>query len=67
MADFEGNFNEKIGERAGYLASYLLFTTILFFVLKLSNKMPESWDYTNVMLITFIIALIGVIIKRLLK
>ncbi len=67
MTGFEGNFNEKIGERAGYSASYLLFTTILFFVLKLSNKLPESWNYLNVMLVTFIIALIGIIIKKLLK
>ncbi|MBU90158.1 hypothetical protein CMO94_01345 [Candidatus Woesearchaeota archaeon] len=58
---------EKIGEKSGYIFSYFLFTTILFFILILLKKIPESWSYIHVMGITILIALIGVAIKRFLK
>jgi|TARA_Y100000310_G_scaffold312853_1_gene360594 hypothetical protein len=58
---------EKIGEKSGYVFSYFLFTTILFFILILLKKIPESWSYIHVMGITILIALIGVAIKRFLK
>ncbi|MCH8003551.1 MAG: hypothetical protein IH934_02875 [Nanoarchaeota archaeon] len=58
---------EKIGEKLGYIFSYFLFTTILFFILVMLKKIPESWSYTHVMGIVILIALVGVIIKRFLK
>ena len=62
--------NKKIinlGEKFGYLFSYFLFTTILFFILMLLKKIPESWSYIHIMGITILIALIGIVTKRLLK
>lgn len=58
---------EKFGEKVGYIFAYFFFTTILFLILMLLNKIPSSWSYMNIMAITFIIALVGMITKRLLK
>ena len=58
---------EKLGEKLGYIFSYFLFTTILFFILGVLKKIPESWSYIHVMGIVILIALVGVIIKRFLK
>ena len=68
MMTFEQNKGiEKLGEKIGFIFSYFLFTTILFFILVLLKKIPESWSYLYVMGITILIVLIGAIIKRLLK
>ena len=58
---------EKIGEKAGYLLSYFLFTTILFFILAVLRKIPESWSYLHVMAITILIAFMVYGIKMVLK
>ena len=65
---FEENKNFEIfGWKIGYLFSYFLFTTALFLILAFLNKLPNNWDYLNIMLITIFIALVGIIFKRLLK
>ena len=58
---------EKLGEKLGYIFSYFLFTTILFLILILLKKIPESWSYFHVMGITILIATSGIVIRRLLK
>ena len=58
---------EKFGEILGYIFSYFLFTTILFLILILLKKIPESLSYLFVMGITILIVFIGTIIKRLLR
>ena len=58
---------KKIGEGLGYLFSYFTFTTILYFVVYYLEKIPETWTYFHVMLITLIIAYIGFVISWLLK
>jgi hypothetical protein len=55
---------EKIGEVTGFLSSYFLFTTILFFVLKLTNKLPQTWNYLHISYITLTIILTGFFIKK---
>ena len=65
---FERNNNiERLGEKIGYVFAYFLFTTVLFFILKLLNKIPKFWSYFHIMLIILIIALVGVVIKRFLE
>ena len=65
---FEQNKSiEKFGQRTGYIFSYFLFTTILFFILTLLNQVPDSWSYFHVMGITILIVVIGFAIKRFLK
>lgn len=58
---------ERLGEKFGYIFSYFLFTTILFFILTLLKKIPESWSFFHIMVITISIALIGTVIKKILK
>ncbi len=63
----QNNSIERFGEKIGYAFAYFLFTTILFFILKLLNKIPASWSYYNIMVITLVIALLGIVIKRFLN
>lgn len=58
---------EKVGKKFGYIFSYLTFTTILFLILILLKKIPESWTYVYVMVIVVLIAITGTMIKRFLK
>lgn len=59
---------ERAGKALGYIFSYFLFTTILFFIfiLDFSGRIG-SWGYPYIMAITFAISLIGIGLKRLLK
>ena len=65
--EFEQNKYEKISTKFGYIFSYILFTTMLYFILILLNKLPKNWNYINIATITFIVSLVAVIIKKLLK
>jgi len=58
---------EKLGEKLGYIFSYFLFTTILFFILGVLKKIPDSWSYIQVMGIVILIVLVSTIIKRFMK
>lgn len=58
---------EKFGVKIGYILAYFLFTTILFYILKFSHKLPGSWSYFHVMGITLLVVLVGLGIARLLK
>jgi len=60
----ENKFLEGFGQKAGYVFSYLLFTTILFFIINLKDS---NISYLIVMIMTLIIVLMGVILKRKLK
>ncbi|MFH1770957.1 MAG: hypothetical protein ABH828_05385 [archaeon] len=63
----EGKTWMKVGHRLGFLIAYFLFTTILFMIFLLLSKMPEGWNYFHIMGITAVIAIIGAILRRLLK
>tara|TARA_Y100000310_G_C20615600_1_gene780447 strand:- start:1344 stop:1547 length:204 start_codon:yes stop_codon:yes gene_type:complete len=63
----ENKIIAKWGEITGYIFSYFLFTTILFFILILLKKIPESWSYLSIMIITALIALLGTGMRRFLK
>jgi len=56
-----------VGEKAGFVAAYFLFTTILFYILYFLNKLPETGSYFNIIGITLLITLLGTLIKRGLK
>ena len=61
------NSIRNFGQRVGFLFSYLVFTTILYFILTLLNKLPNDWSYLSVVLITLAIVIIGFILKKVLK
>jgi len=58
---------EKFGKKVGFVFGYFLFTTILFFLLNASNKIPDFWSYFHIMGITLSITLVGAFLKRHLK
>lgn len=57
----------KIVRKIGYLIGFFVFVTILFFILKLLNKLPDSWTYFHVTGIVILIVIVATIFKRLLK
>lgn len=61
------NNRENWGIVLGYFLGYFFFTSVLFYILVLSQKLPKSWNFFHVILITFTITLAGIVIKRLLK
>lgn len=63
----QNNSIKRLGEKIGYVFSYFLFTAILFFILRLLNKIPSFYSYFHIVIITLLIVLIGIIIKRFLE
>ena len=57
----------KTGIIFGYIISYLFFTTLWYFIFTITNRLPESWSYFYLIIITGFISLVGYGIKRLLK
>ena len=65
--DFAVNSQEKIGEKVGFVASYAIFTTILFFVLSFLHKIPEDWTIGHVAGITVGVIVVGLLVKKVLE
>jgi hypothetical protein len=63
----QDNMAEKIGKFFGFLFSYAVFTTILYLVLLHSKRLPDSWNYACIMMITIAVAIAGAAAKRFLK
>ena len=55
---------EKTGRSIGFVFVYLVFTTIFYYVFYFLKKLPKSWGYLHIMLITFLIMMIGIGLKR---
>jgi hypothetical protein len=58
---------ENYGKVVGYLFSFFLLTTILFLILRYTQKLPLTWTYLHVIMIIIVIVLIGSGIERMLK
>lgn len=58
---------EKTGKKFGFIFGYLMFTTVLFLILTVSHKIPNSWTLIHIIIITLVITLAGLLTKRLLK
>jgi len=61
------DFYKRAGEYVGYLSMYFIFTTILYFILKILGKLPLSWNYLYVLNLTLFIVLIGILVGRVLR
>jgi len=55
--------NSNLGRYIGYILMFFIFTTILYFLLTILEKLPASWNYFNILLIVLMIVFIGKIIK----
>lgn len=59
--------SRKIGKIIGYVGMYIIFTIILYFVLYFLHKLPETWNFLHIIMISLFIVLLGTLIKLLLK
>lgn len=57
----------KVGEFSGFVFGFFLFTTILFLILKLLDKLPDTWSYLHIIGITVLITFTGTAIRRTLR
>ncbi len=55
--------DDVLGERVGFVCGYMVFTIVLFFVLDFFGRLPASWVFAHVALLTFIITLFGLVVK----
>lgn len=67
MKNETGKLIEKWGKRLGFMVSYGSFTIIFFFILVYLNKLPEGFSFIYIVLVTFVITVLGFIIKKVLK
>ncbi len=64
--DFERkNSSFETGRKAGFIVMYLIFTTILYLILHILNKLNIS--YLEVIILTALVVLFGKLIQKLLK
>jgi hypothetical protein len=59
------NKNSIIGERIGYLTMFFIFSIMLYIILNLLDKIPQSWNYLHILIITLILIIIGKTLRRL--
>lgn len=57
----------KIGKFFGFFISYIVFTTILYFILKILDRLPESISYFHMYILTTYIILIGLLTNKIIK
>jgi len=55
---------EGYGNKTGYVFGYFLFTTILYLILFFLKKMPETWQYWHIMILTLAIVIIGRLMNK---
>ncbi len=63
----ENKLIENLSEKVGFVFSYFVFTTVLFFILSYTNRLPQGADYFYAVKITLTIIMTGILLKYLLK
>lgn len=58
---------EQTGIVIGFLLGYSMFTTVWYFVLYHTKRIPSDWSILNIVLITGLIVLFGFYLKKELK
>jgi cytochrome c biogenesis protein CcdA len=66
MFDQGGRFGNSAGFTLGFLLSYSIFTTILFYVLTFTEKIPTHWNWFHIGGITAGIILMGLWLRKVL-
>jgi hypothetical protein len=56
---------KEIGERVGYVAAYVVFTTLVYWFLLLLNR--AHWSYWLVACFTLLLTAVGFAIRRFLR
>ncbi len=63
----ENSIVKNLGVKIGYLLAYFIFTTFLYLLFFLTNKLPQNNSNFIVIGITITLSTIGMIISKLLK
>ena len=67
MSIQSNNMAEKFGLVIGFLFIYFVFTTVLYFILSILERLPANWNYFYVMVLTAIIVFIGFAVRKYIK
>ena len=67
--DFEKKVSpqKNVGIIVGFISMFLIFSTILYYTLKITEKLPLPWNYFDVLLVVFVIIIIGKVLGGILK
>ncbi len=61
---FEENKSSAfVGEQFGFVLAYFLFTTLLFFLLRLIHKIDVTTSYFSIATVTLIITAVGIFLR----
>jgi hypothetical protein len=55
---------QGFGKVLGFVFSYVLFTTIMFYAFTFLEKVPASWSYLHFVGITLTIVVVSAVIRR---
>ena len=66
--DFEGGKKaENAGKAVGFVVMFVVFSTILYFLLNYLDKLPSSWGYFHLINTTATVVLLGILLRFWLK
>lgn len=57
----------NIGEKTGFFAAFLLFASMLYLILTLTQKIPQSVKYYHVLFFVILVYIAGFLISKLRK
>ena len=58
---------KEVGIKVGFIFGYFLFTTIIYFVFLTLKKLPDNWNYFNIIGVTIGITVIGTVLRKILR
>ena len=58
---------KNIGEKIGFFIGFLIFSSVFYLILRLLNKIPSSVKYWYVVIGVFILYIVGLTIKLVIK
>lgn len=58
---------EKLGEKMGFVLMLTLSAVILFFILKILNKISNNGDFFYVLIFILSVTLVGILIKKIIE
>ena len=58
---------KNIGEKIGFFIGFLIFSSVFYLILRLLNKIPSSVKYWYIVIGVFILYIVGLTIKLVIK
>ncbi len=63
----KNNTLKKTGKLLGFAISFFLFSTIFYFVLTFTEKIPDDWTVFHISVILIGVLIVSYIIKKILR